>query len=52
MSALAGVVLLARVNSGQPNAGAGYEMDVITGVVLGGVSMSGGQGRLVMVVVA
>jgi ribose/xylose/arabinose/galactoside ABC-type transport system permease subunit len=51
MSALAGVVLLARVNSGQPNAGAGYEMDVITGVVLGGVSMSGGQGRLVMVIV-
>ncbi len=51
MSALAGVVLLARVNSGQPNAGAGYEMDVITGVVLGGVSMSGGQGRLLMVVV-
>ena len=51
MSALAGVVLLARVNSGQPNAGMGYEMDVITGVVLGGVSMSGGQGRLVMVIV-
>ncbi len=51
MSSLAGVVLLARVNSGQPNAGAGYEMDVITGVVLGGVSMSGGQGRLIMVVV-
>lgn len=51
MSALAGVVLLARVNSGQPNAGEGYEMDVITGVVLGGVSMSGGQGRLIMVVV-
>ena len=51
MSYLAGVVLLARVNSGQPNAGTGYEMDVITGVVLGGVSMSGGQGRLIMVVV-
>ena len=51
MSALAGVVLLARVNSGQPNAGSGYEMDVVTAVVLGGVSMSGGEGRLVMVVV-
>ena len=51
MSSLAGVVLLARVNSGQPNAGTGYEMDVITAVVLGGVSMSGGQGRLVMVIV-
>ena len=51
MSSLAGVVLLARVNSGQPTAGTGYDMDVITGVVLGGVSMSGGQGRLIMVVV-
>lgn len=51
MSALAGVVLLARVNSGQPNAGMSYEMDVITAVVLGGVSMSGGQGRLIMVIV-
>lgn len=51
MSALAGIVLLARVNSGQPNAGTGYEMDVVTAVVLGGVSMSGGEGRLIMVVV-
>ena len=51
MSALAGVVLLARVNSGQPNAGTGYEMDVITAVVLGGVSMSGGQGKIHMVIV-
>jgi len=50
-SALAGVVLLARVNSGQPNAGSGYEMDVITSVVLGGVSMSGGQGRIGMVII-
>ncbi len=51
MSSLAGVVLLARVNSGQPNAGQSYEMDVITGVVLGGVSMSGGQGKLAMVII-
>ena len=51
MSSLAGVVLLARVNSGQPNAGESYEMDVITSVVLGGVSMSGGQGRLALVIV-
>lgn len=51
MSALAGLVVLARTNSGQPNAGEGYEMDVITGVVLGGVSMSGGQGHLGMVII-
>lgn len=46
LSALAGVVLLSRVNNAQPNAGFGYEMDVITGVVLGGVSMSGGEGKI------
>ncbi len=51
MSALAGVVLLARINSGQPNAGTGYEMDVITAVVLGGVSIVGGQGKLGMVII-
>jgi len=50
-SALAGLVMLARTNSGQPNAGEGYEMDVITSVVLGGISMNGGQGRLGMVII-
>ena len=46
LSALAGVVLLARVNSAQPKSGDGYEMDVITACVLGGVSISGGEGKL------
>ena len=46
LSALAGVVLLARVNSGQPKTGDGYEMDVITACVLGGVSINGGEGKL------
>ena len=43
---LAGIVLLSRTNSGQPTAGKGYEFDVITCVVLGGVSVSGGYGKL------
>ena len=46
LSALAGVVLLARVNSAQPKSGFGYEMDVITACVLGGVSTNGGEGKL------
>lgn len=50
-SALAGMVLLSRVNSGQPKAGENYEMDIITAVVLGGVSTSGGEGRIVNVIV-
>lgn len=46
LAAIAGIVLLSRVNNAQPQAGTGYEMDVITGVVLGGVSMSGGEGKI------
>lgn len=42
---LAGIVLLSRTNSGQPTAGKGYEFDVITCVVLGGVSVNGGEGK-------
>lgn len=38
--------MLGRVNSGQPRAGESYEMDVITAVVLGGVSLNGGVGNL------
>jgi ribose/xylose/arabinose/galactoside ABC-type transport system permease subunit len=46
MAAFAGIVLMARVNSGQPKGGEGYELDIITAVVLGGVSIFGGVGRL------
>lgn len=51
LSAVAGLILLARTNSGQPSAGAGYEMDAITAVVLGGVSITGGKGRLWLVMI-
>ncbi|WRS30122.1 ABC transporter permease [Actinomycetaceae bacterium MB13-C1-2] len=44
--AIAGLILLSRANSGQPKAGDGYEMDVITACVLGGISVAGGQGRI------
>lgn len=43
---LAGVVMLSRTNSAQPTAGLGYEFDVITCVVLGGVSVAGGIGKM------
>jgi len=51
LSGVAGLVLLSRINSGQPNGGSGYEMDVITAVVLGGVSINGGEGKLGFVIV-
>lgn len=46
ISGIAGIVLLSRANTAQPSAGFGYEMDVIAGAVLGGISMSGGEGKV------
>jgi ribose transport system permease protein len=46
LSALSGVVLSARMYSGQPTVGNGFELDAIAAVVLGGTSFSGGIGTL------
>lgn len=43
---IAGVMFAARVDSGQPRAGEGYELDAIAAVVLGGTSLAGGRGRI------
>lgn len=45
LTALSGILLASRVNSGQPNAGLMYELDVIAAVVVGGTSLSGGAAR-------
>ncbi|SLM61160.1 MULTISPECIES: ribose ABC transporter permease [Dickeya] len=47
LSALAGIIEVARLSSAQPTAGTGYELDAIAAVVLGGTSLSGGKGRVV-----
>jgi ribose transport system permease protein len=47
LSAMAGVILTSRLNSAQPNAGSGYELDAIAAVVLGGTSLAGGRGWIV-----
>lgn len=44
LAGLAGVVLAARITTGQPNAGIGYELDAIAAVVIGGTSLNGGVG--------
>ncbi len=46
LSALAGLILTARLNSAQPVAGAGFEFDSIAAVVVGGTSFEGGEGSL------
>lgn len=46
LTGLAGVVLAARITTGQPNAGVAYELDAIAAVVIGGTSLSGGIGTI------
>jgi ribose/xylose/arabinose/galactoside ABC-type transport system permease subunit len=46
-SAIAGIILAARIQTGQPASGMGYELDAITAVVIGGASLSGGVGSVV-----
>jgi ribose/xylose/arabinose/galactoside ABC-type transport system permease subunit len=45
-AALGAVVLTSRLNAGESIAGAGYELDVITSVVIGGISLIGGRGSV------
>jgi L-arabinose transport system permease protein len=50
MAAFAGIVLASRLTSGQPNTSQGFELDVISACVLGGVSLSGGIGSMGFVI--
>ena len=50
VAAFAGLVLAARMTSGQPNTSQGLELEVISACVLGGVSLSGGVARIGAVV--
>ncbi len=50
VAAFAGLVLSARMTSGQPNTSQGFELEVISACVLGGVSLSGGVARIGAVV--
>src|SRR5688572_5065326 len=50
MAAFAGIVLASRMTSGQPNAGLGFELEVISACVLGGVSLTGGIGSMGFVI--
>lgn len=55
MAGFAGVILASRMTSGQPNAASGFELNVISSCVLGGVSLNGGiapiQGAIVGVLI-
>ena len=51
LSAIAGILVTARLDSAQPNAGTGYELDAIAAVVIGGASLSGGRGSIIGTVI-
>ncbi len=46
MSAVGGIIVTSRLDSAQPNAGMGFELDSIAAVVIGGTSLSGGRGSV------
>jgi len=46
LASLAGITLTARISSGQPNLGIGFELDAIAAAVIGGTSMTGGVGTI------
>jgi ribose/xylose/arabinose/galactoside ABC-type transport system permease subunit len=45
-SAISALILTSRLNSAEPVAGTGYELDVIAAVVIGGTSLMGGRGSV------
>ena len=46
LAAIGGILVTARLDSAQPNAGMGYELDSIAAVVIGGASLNGGRGSI------
>ncbi len=52
MASIAGIILVAQLSLGRDDAGTGSELEVITAVVLGGVSLAGGKGNLLGVIIS
>ncbi len=50
-SAAAGLIMSSRLGSAQPQLGAGYELEAIAAAVIGGTSMSGGEGSIIGTVI-
>ncbi|WP_330408616.1 ribose ABC transporter permease [Romboutsia weinsteinii] len=46
LASVAGIIITSRLYSAQPTAGAGYELDAIAAVVLGGTKLAGGKGKI------
>jgi ribose/xylose/arabinose/galactoside ABC-type transport system permease subunit len=46
VTAVASIFLIGRISSAEATLGSGYELDVITAALLGGISIMGGSGKL------
>ncbi len=51
MSGLAAILLTSRIGSTRPNIANGWELEIITTVVLGGIAITGGKGRMIGVII-
>ncbi len=51
MAAMSGIIYAARLNAATPLAGQGYELDAIASCVIGGTSVSGGEGSIVGILI-
>jgi len=47
LTGIGALLYIARINSGHPGSGNGYELNAIAAVVIGGTSLSGGRGSIV-----
>jgi ribose transport system permease protein len=51
MSAVAGMITLAKLGTGEPTAGQGYELNAIAAAAIGGASLAGGKGSILGTVI-
>lgn len=47
LAGIAGLIMVGRVNSGNPNAGLNFELDTIAATIIGGTSLAGGEGTVI-----
>ena len=50
MRNIAGLLMIGRLNAGNPNAGMNYDVDSIAATVVGGTSMTGGEGSILGII--
>jgi len=47
LAAVAGLIMVGRVNAGNPNSGLNFDLDSIAATIIGGTSLAGGEGTVI-----